>query len=197
MTNCVQTKIKNMKKSILFLSFFLLLSFIINAQENELAPFLAKTISGANLRAEPDENSEKKETLKIGADLYVFSDYEINGYLKSIDIKTNKLGWVKSFAIKKIKDIPLATSSGFQESGTSSGYDTEVEITNKSSSTISLIVGNNYFSLEPHSTTTETTENGTLYYTASAPGVQPTSGKYVFKQGNKYVWTFSIVTRRR
>lgn len=186
-----------MKKSILLFGFFLFLSFNINAQENELAPFLAKTISGANLRAEPDENSEKKETLKIGADLYVFSDYEINGYVKSIDIKTNKLGWVKSFAIKKIKDIPLSASSGFQESGTSTGYDTEVEITNKSSSTISLIVGNNYFSLEPHSTTTETTENGTLYYTASAPGVIPSSGKYLFEQGHKYVWTFSIVTRRR
>ena len=114
-----------------------------------------------------------------------------------IDIKTNKLGWVKSFAIKKIKDIPLSSSSGFQESGTSSSYDTEVEITNKSSSTISLIVGNNYFSLEPHSTTTEITENGVLYYTASAPGVIPSSGKYKFEQGHKYNWTFTIVTRRR
>lgn len=186
-----------MKKTVLLFSFFLFLSFNINAQENELAPFLAKITSGANLRAEPDENSEKKVTLKIGAVLYVFSDYEINGYVKSIDIKTNKLGWVKSFAIKKIKDIPLSASSGFQENGTSTGYDTEVEITNKSSSTISLIVGNNYFSLEPHSTTTETTENGTLYYTASAPGVIPSSGKYLFEQGHKYVWTFSIVTRRR
>jgi hypothetical protein len=186
-----------MKNTILFLSFFLFLSISSFSQENELAPFLAKTISGANLRAEPDENSEKKEMLKIGDDLYVFSDYEINGYVKSIDIKTNKLGWIKSFAIKKIKDIPLSTSSGFQESGTSSSYDTEVEISNKSSSIISLIVGNNYFSLEPHSKTTETTENGTLYYTASAPGVQPSSGKYVFEQGHKYVWTFSIVTRRR
>ena len=186
-----------MKKSILLFGFFLFLSFNINAQENELAPFLAKTISGANLRVEPDENSEKKETLKVNSDLYVFSAEETNGYIKCIDIKTNKLGWVKSFAIKKIKDIPLSSSSGFQESGTSSSYDTEVEITNKSSSTISLIVGNNYFSLEPHSTTTEITENGVLYYTASAPGVIPSSGKYKFEQGHKYNWTFTIVTRRR
>ncbi len=187
----------NMKKSILLFGFFLFLSLNINAQENELAPFLAKTISGANLRVEPDENSEKKETLKVNSDLYVFSAEETNGYIKCIDIKTNKLGWVKSFVIKKIKDIPLSSSSGFQESGTSSSYDTEVEITNKSSSTISLIVGNNYFSLEPHSTTTEITENGVLYYTASAPGVIPSSGKYKFEQGHKYNWTFTIVTRRR
>jgi hypothetical protein len=179
-----------MKKSILLFGFFLFLSLNINAQENELAPFLAKTISGANLRVEPDENSEKKETLKVNSDLYVFSAEETNGYIKCIDIKTNKLGWVKSFAIKKIKDIPLSSSSGFQESGTSSSYDTEVEITNKSSSTISLIVGNNYFSLEPHSTTTEITENGVLYYTASAPGVIPSSGKYKFEQGHKYNWDF-------
>ena len=185
-----------MKKTI-----FLLCLFFISvnnfSQESEIAPFLAKTISAANLRTDADENSEKKETLKINSDLYVFSDYETNGYVKCIDIKTNKLGWVKSFAIKKIKDIPLSTSSGFQESGTSSSYDTEVEISNKSSSTISLIVGNNYFSLEPHSTTTETTENGILYYTASAPGVTPKSGKYEFKKGHKYNWTFTIVTRRR
>ena len=51
-----------MKKSILLFGFFLFLSLNINAQENELAPFLAKTISGANLRVEPDENSEKKIT---------------------------------------------------------------------------------------------------------------------------------------
>jgi len=185
-----------MKKSILFLS-LLFISISSFSQENGIAPFLAKTISGANLRVEPDENSEKKETLKVNSDLYVFSADETNGYVKCIDIRTNKLGWVKSFAIKKIKDIPLSTSSGFHESGTSSSNDTEVEITNKSSSTISLIVGNNYFSLEPHSTTTETTENGVLYYTASAPGVIPSSGKYTFKQGHKYNWTFTIVTRRR
>ena len=186
-----------MKNSILFLNFFLLLTLNCFSQENELAPFLAKTITVANLRVEPEETSEKKETLKISSDLYVFSDEETNGYIKCIDIKTNKLGWVKSFAIKKIKDIPLSNSSGFQESGSSSSNDTEVEINNKSSSTISLIVGNNYFSLQPHSKTTEITENGTLYYTASAPGVIPSSGKYLFKQGNKYNWTFTIVTRRR
>ena len=185
-----------MKNTILFFS-LLFISISSFSQENGIAPFLAKTITGANLRIEPDENSEKKETLKVNSDLYVFSADETNGYIKCIDIRTNKLGWVKSFAIKKIKDIPLSTSSGFQESGTSSSYDTEVEITNKSSSTISLIVGNNYFSLEPHSTTTETTENGVLYYTASAPGVIPTSGKYKFEQGHKYNWTFTIVTRRR
>lgn len=186
-----------MKNSILFLSLFFFLSFFSYGQEDELAPFLARTTSIANLRSEPDENSEKKETLKVGTELYVFSDYETNGYVKSINIKTNKLGWVKSFAIEKIKDLPLSTSSGFQESGASSNYNPEVEIANKSSSTISLIVGKNYFSLNPHSTTTETTENGILYYTASAPGVQPISGKYEFKQGQKYTWTFSIVTRRR
>lgn len=189
-------KAKIMKKSILFLS-LLFISNISYSQEIEIAPFLAKTISAANLRVEPDESSEKKETLKANSDLYVFSAEETNGYIKCIVIKTNKLGWVKSFAIKKIKDIPLSSSSGFQENGTSSSYDAEVEITNKSSSTISLIVGNNYFSLEPHSTTTEVTENGVLYYTASAPGVIPSSGKYKFERGHKYNWTFTIVTRRR
>jgi hypothetical protein len=187
-----------MKKIKFYLSIFILISISCISQENqnELAPFLAKTISIANLRTEPDENSAKIETLKVNYDLYVFSNNEINGYLKCINIKSNKLGWIKSFAIKKIKDIPLSKSSGFVESGISTNNNTELNITNKSSKTISLIVGNNYFTLMPHSNITESTENGVLYYTASAPGVQPVSGKHEFKVGYKYNWVFSIVTRR-
>ena len=183
-----------------YFSLFCFLLFVnsnIFSQENELVPFIAKTISIANLRAQPDGKSEKKETLKIGSNVYIFSENETDGYLKAIDIKSNKLGWIKSSAVKKIKDLPLSNSSGFQETGISAGSDTEISISNKSSSTITLIVGENQFSLEPFSTTNETTSNGTLLYTASAPGVIPSSGKYEFKKGYKYNWTFTIVTKRR
>ena len=165
--------------------------------QDDFAPFLAKTIKKASLREEADSSSKVKLSLPLNSQLYVFSENDIDGYLKVIDIRTNKLGYVKKSLIKKIKDLPLSQNNSFEESGQSSSSEPEVEIKNTTSLTISLIVGSKYFSLPPHATSTETIESGDLNYTASAPSVLPLSGKHYFKAGGKYTWTFTIRTTYR
>jgi len=165
--------------------------------QTDFAPFLAKSLKRTSLKEDPDSSSRTKLLIPLGAQLYVFSETDIDGYIKVIDIKSNKLGYVRKSIIKKIKDLPLSQNNSFEESGESSSTNPEVVIKNKSELTISLIVGGKYFSLSPHTTSTETIDSGDLTYTASAPSVIPLSGVHYFKAGDKYNWTFSIVTSYR
>ncbi len=187
-----------MKRIIYFLPIYFLLLICLNTSAQDLqddfSPYLAKTFRKALLKFDADSLSKTKLILPIGSQLYVFSKNDIDGYLKVIDIRTNKLGFVRKSTLKKIKDLPLSQSNSFQENGQSSSTEPEVEITNESSKTITLIVGSKYFSLSPHTASPETIESGNLNYTASAPSVIPLSGTHYFKSGDKYTWTFSIET---
>lgn len=171
-------------------------SFSQETQE-DFAPFLAKTIKKSLLKVDADSSSKTKLNLPVGSQLYAFSETEVDGYIRVIDIKTNKLGFVRKTTIKKIKDLPLSKSNSFEESGQSSSSDPEVEIKNTTSLTISLIVGSKYFSLAPHATSIRTIDSGDQTYTASAPSVIPLSGIHYFKAGDKYTWTFAIRTTYR
>lgn len=173
-------------------------SRIFAQEENqEVKPFLGQTIKKAVLKAEADASSKTLLQLPLGSQVYSLTDEETEGYLKVIYIKTNKIGWLLKSSIKKIKNIPLSKSNSFVESGSSGSSNPEVEITNKTSKTISLTVGSSTFYLSPHSTKTETIEAGFQYYTASAPMVTPLSGSHDFNAGSRYTWQFFIVTRRR
>ncbi len=162
--------------------------------QDDFAPFLARTIKKASLKSDADSSSKTKLILPLGSQLYAFSESDVDGYIKVIDIRTNKLGYVRKTTIKKVKDLPLSQSNAFGESGQSSSADPEVVIKNTTSKTITLIVGAKYFSLSPHTTSTETIESGDLTYTASAPLVIPLSGRHTFTAGDKYIWTFTIET---
>lgn len=185
--------------SLLLISVFTLVASNSFSQEtqDDFAPFLAKTVKKATLKEEADSSSKTKLNIPLGSQLYVFSETDINGYIRVIDIRTNKLGYVRKTAIKKVKNLPLSQSNSFEESGQSSSTQPEVEIKNATNLTISLIVGGKYFSLPPHTTSTETIDSGELTYTASAPSVMPLSGRHYFKAGNKYTWKFTIRTTYR
>lgn len=187
-----------MSRLITLLSFLILMSISLESfsqdSQDDFTPILAKTIKKAILKEEPDSISKTKLTIPINSQIYVFSENDIDGYLKVIDIKTNKLGYVRKSVLKKIKDLPLSKSNSFQESGQSSSEEPEVVIKNTTSLSITLIVGDSYVSLSPHSSKTDTIQTGELNYTASAPGVLPLSGRHTFKGNSRYTWTFSIRT---
>lgn len=163
----------------------------------KVKPFLAQTIKKTVLKAKPDASSKTLLQLPTGSQVYSLTEEGTDGYLKVIFIKTNKIGWLLKNSLKKIKNIPLSKGNSFVESGSSGSSNPEVEITNKSSKSISLIVGGSTFYLSPHSTKTETIESGFQYYTASAPMVTPLSGSHNFNAGSRYTWEFFIVTRFR
>lgn len=168
----------------------------IKAQEINQSPYLAKVIKQASLKVEPDISSKTLQILKVNSQIYVFANEDEDGFVKVIDITTNKLGWVQKNLLKKVKDLPLSQKSSFQDDGESSSYEPEVVIKNTTRLTIRLIVGDKSFTLKAHSTTTEFINVGEQIYTASAPGVIPLSGKHLFNSNSKYNWTFTLVTRR-
>lgn len=182
----------------LFLLLLISTSFAnnIKAQETDQNPYLAKVIKLASLKAESDINSKTLLILKVNSQIYVFANKDITGFVKVIDIKTNKLGWIQKGLLKKIKDLPLSQKNSFEDGGESSSYEPEVVIKNTTGLTIRLIVGDKSFILSANATTTEFINVGEQIYTASAPGVIPLSGRHLFNSNSKYNWTFTLVTRR-
>ncbi len=159
-------------------------------------PFIGQTTSAVNFRQEPTTKSSVIKQFKSGATVYVFSDKTISGFYKVIDVETGKIGWASKNYIRKEKDAEVDYEGGFQKTGTSSSSNSEVLIKNLSNLTISLIVGDEMFSLSPKSEKTVFIAPGNKYYVASAPVVIPASGYQKFEGSSGYGWSFWVETSR-
>jgi uncharacterized protein YgiM (DUF1202 family) len=159
-------------------------------------PFLAKAHSSANFRTAPSTSSSVIRQLPAGAQLYIFSKQNANGFYKAIDIKTGKIGWVSKSLVKWTGEADINYSGAFQSTGSTSNYNSDVIIRNKSSYKITLVVGGETFYLSPNSTETISISPGKKYYIATAPGVIPTSGYQTFDPYQVYKWEFWVETRR-
>ena len=160
------------------------------------SPFLALTISTVNFRENHSLNAGVIKPLLANTQLYIFSTNDIDGFYKAIDINSGKIGWVSKSFVKWYKSVDAKDNDVFQSTGYSSSYNSEVKIVNKSSNTITLVVGNDDYYLAPHSNHTVYIPPGYKYYVGSAPGVLPTSGYQTFKANNGYEWTFWVETTK-
>lgn len=167
-----------------------------NNQDVGFDPFLGQTTSAVNFRNGPSSSSGKIKTLSAGITIYVYSDQSVNGYYKAIDVMTSDIGWVYKKYVQYVQDIEVSESGAFQSTGYSSNYNSEVNIENKSSYTIKLIVDTETFTLSPNSTKKLDIKPGRKYYIASAPGVIPASGYQSFESNNGYEWSFWVSTTR-
>ena len=159
-------------------------------------PFLAKANAKANFRNSPSTSSGIIRQLTVGTKLYIFSKQDVNSFYKAIDIKTGKIGWVNKSLVNKTGDVDISSEGAFQGTGTTSDYNSKVTITNKSSYTITLVVGGEAYYLDPKSTETKSISPGKTYYIATAPGVIPASGYQDFGSYQGYEWSFWVETRR-
>ena len=159
-------------------------------------PFLAKANSSANFRTAPSTSSSVIRQLPAGTQLYIFSKQDANGFYKAIDIKTGKIGWVSKSLVKWTGEADINYSGAFQSTGSSSNYNSDVIIRNKSSYKITLVVGGETFYLSPNTSETKSISPGKMYYIATAPGVIPTSGYQTFGSYQGYEWEFWVETRR-
>lgn len=160
-------------------------------------PFLAKTISAANFRTAPSTTSSHIiKKLPLGTQLYVVSRTQINNFYKVIDIESAKIGWVSIELLKETEKVNINSSQAFTETGTTMDYRSSIEITNKSSLSIILIVDNETFTLEPHSTEIISVIPSKSYYIATAPNVVPASGFQNFESYHSYKWQFWVETKR-
>lgn len=166
-------------------------------QDVGFSPFLGKTTSTANFRAEPHKNSSIIGKITNGILIYIISEKTQNDFYKAIDLKTGKIGWINKTLVKWFQKVEIDNSNGFQSTGSTANYESEVTIKNKSSSKITLIVGRETFYINPYSSVSKFISPGKIYYIATAPGVIPSSGHYDFQSYEGYKWEFWIETRRR
>ena len=159
-------------------------------------PFIGQVKSNVNFRTGPSQSNSIIKNLSAGTQIYVYSNETINGYYKAIDIMTSDIGWVHMDYVNYIQSAEINESGAFQSTGYISSYDSEVNIRNKSSYKIKLVVENETFSLNPNSTRTVKIKPGNKYYIATAPGVIPASGHQKFESNNGYEWEFWVETRR-
>lgn len=160
-------------------------------------PFLAKTKSATNFRTAPSTTeSQIIKKLKPNSELFIFSRESIEGFYKTIDIQSGKIGWVSASLVHESGKVDIKDSGAFTSTGTTSEYKSTVEITNKSSSNITLIIDNETFYMTPHSTKTVNIYPSKSYYVATAPNVIPASGYQIFESNHSYEWEFWIETKR-
>ncbi|WP_161598245.1 SH3 domain-containing protein [Maribacter flavus] len=165
-------------------------------QELKFNPFLGQTSTAVNFRTGPSSSYSKITTLAPGSTLYVYSNETIDGYYKAIDIMSNEIGWVHNKYVIYAEAIEVNETGMFQSTGYSSNYNSEVNVENKSSYTIKLIVDSETFILSPNTTKMLNINPGRKYYIASAPGVIPASGYQTFESNNGYEWSFWVSTSR-
>lgn len=160
-------------------------------------PFIGKTSKSANFRTEPYTNSDIITKISTGLPIYIISDKTKNDFYKAIDINTGKIGWISKSLVKWHTKVETNSDSGFYSTGKTTTFESEVTITNKSTSKITLIVGQESIYINPLSTISKLISPGKKYYIATAPGVIPSSGYYEFGSYEGYKWEFWIETRRR
>ena len=166
-----------------------------STEEIEITPFIGKTTTNLNLRSEPDTKSTVLKQLAVGSMVYLFSETDVNGYLKGIDVATSKIGWLHKKYIRKTDKAPISQTSPFTSTGHTSSYNSEVRLENQSLYTITLIVGNETFYLSPNSDKTVYIRPTKHQYIGTAPGVIPTSGNQEFEPNHGYIWTFTVTSR--
>lgn len=168
-----------------------------NEQNDDVgfSPFLGKTSSNVNFRNSPTTKSNVIKQIQNDSQIYIVSEKTVNDFYKAIDLESGKIGWVSKKLIRWHKSVDTKSSGGFQSTGKTSIYNSEVKITNKSSSKITLIVGTETLYLSPNSTATKFINPGNIYYIATAPGVIPNSGYHNFESYEGYEWEFWIETK--
>ncbi|MGE8526234.1 hypothetical protein [Chryseobacterium rhizosphaerae] len=162
------------------------------------SPFLGKTSSSVNFRSSPTiiKNNVIRQ-IPNNSQIYIISETTVNDFYKAIDLETGNMGWISKKIVVWYKSVDTKSTGGFQSTGKTSTYNSEVRITNKSSVKITLVVGNETFYLAPNSTQTKFIIPGKNYYIATAPRVMPTSGYHNFVSYEGYEWKFWIETKRK
>lgn len=188
-----------MKKKLLSLILILtiFLGIKLNAQNIGFEPFLGVTTSNINFRTGPGTSFDIIKKIPANSTVYLFSKNDYNGFYKSIDIESGKVGWLSKDLVKWYKDVDTKSAGGFTSMGETDEYNSELKITNQSAKTITLVIADETYYISPHSTITKFIEPGNKNFTASAPGVIPNSGFKNFASHNGYDWTFWIETSRR
>ncbi len=172
------------------ISLGLLLSTFVHAQS-----YLGFTTTQVNLRTGPGTDYPIIKALSPNSDIFIISSIPEGDFYNVVDISTNKEGFVhKSFV--RLKELVKPNEEGlFTPIGSTNQYNSELNVTNNTSITLTLKLNDITYSFNPRETKVISVSPGNYKYRASAPGVIPDIGAENIQSGTSYSWTFYIVTR--
>lgn len=180
-----------MRIKLLYTLLIILATFKISLSQSYLG-WITKQV---NFRTEPDKTAEVISSLKAGTQIFIISSETENDFYNIIDITTNKEGYVHKSFVKLGEYIPKNEGGLFSPEGSSSSYNPEVAIYNRTSKTLTLKLNSEIYTFSPSERKTITLSPGFYDYRASAPGVLPNIGSESMKSNMKYSWEFYIQTK--
>uniref|UniRef100_UPI0040472BEA SH3 domain-containing protein n=1 Tax=Algoriphagus sp. TaxID=1872435 RepID=UPI0040472BEA len=179
-------------KKLSFLIFFLLMTSVVFSQS-----YLGWVTKQVNFRQGPGTDYGVISSLKQGTQIFIVSLEAENEFYNVVDIATDKEGYIhKSFI--KIGEIVEKNESGiFTPSGKTSSYNSEIEIFNNTSLTLTLKLNIETYNFSPKQKRTIILSPGIYNYRASAPNVIPNIGTEIMESNMGYSWQFYIEIDRR
>lgn len=159
--------------------------------------YLGWTTKQVNLREGPGTEYDIISSLSGGRQLFIVSLETEYDFYNVIDIATNKTGYIHKSFIKVGEELPKNEQGIFTPSGETETYNPEIEIYNKTSKTLTLLLNSTTYTFTPYETKKLALTPGNYEYRASAPGVIPDYGSETMKNNIAYSWTFFIETVRK
>ena len=157
--------------------------------------FLGSISKPVNFREGPGIEYRTIKTLRQGAQVFIFSSELENDFYNIIDIESNKEGYVNKSYITIERPLPKNTEGIFNPKGSTTTYNSELEIFNNTNKILSLRLNKEVFTFNPYEKSTLNLLPRDYKYIASAPLVIPDYGNESVKSSSAYSWEFYIITR--
>ncbi|MBO9204209.1 MULTISPECIES: SH3 domain-containing protein [Niastella] len=159
--------------------------------------YLGAISKQVNFREGPGSEYKTISSLKPGTQIFIVSLETEYDFYNIIDIRTNKTGYVHKSFVTIGKQLPKSEDGLFTPNGSTEDYESQIEIFNNTSLTLTLKLNSQFYSFTPKEKRNIALSPTTYNFIASAPGVIPNYGTETLQSNTKYTWQFYIVTRRR
>lgn len=159
--------------------------------------YLGSVTKQVNFRTGPNTSSGIISSLYPGTQIFIISLETENDFYNTIDIATNKEGYIHKSYVKVGKKVEENESGVFTPSGSSGSSKPEIEVYNNTSLTLTIKLNSEVFYFKPQERRTLDIYSGNCSYRASAPGVIPYIGNESIVHNMNYSWEFYIVTKYR
>lgn len=179
-------------KKLFFFTLFLLSTSIGFSQS-----YLGWVTKQVNFREGPGINYGILSSLKQGTQIFIVSLETENDFYNIIDIATDKDGYIHKSFVKLGQIVEKNERGMFTPSGKTSSYNSEIEIFNNTSLTLTLKLNTETYNFSPNQKRTISLSPGAYNYRASAPGVIPNIGTEYMESNMGYTWQFYIVNESR
>jgi hypothetical protein len=175
----------------------LIIILLLSATSGFSQSYLGWVTKQVNFRQGPGTEYEIIKPLAPGTQIFIVSIVPDNDFYNVIDINTDSEGYIHKSYVKIGQVIEKNEGGIFTSNGRSENYDSEVEIFNSTTSTLTLKMNNLTYSFSPYERRKISFSPGNYDYRASAPGVIPDIGSESLSSNMQYSWKFYITSGRR